>query len=460
MVPVILRGLGPAVFGAWIVLNTLMITMQLFNLNIGLTTIRQIALLAGRGNHRAVNLALSAIIRITILLGVGAFGIGILISMVLPHWNFLGIDEAVAGNVTACIMLSTVIVGAKYLDQVSQSVLKAYERYKPAAILNLCNRTGLLFVNVVLALMHAAIIDLLVANLVFTTLYLLICMFVIRRSVPTLRLYLFRANPMTLGILSFSVWPWMQSIIAVLVFQTDRFWVSSTAGLEAVSSYGLVATMFNHIHMIFAAMAGWILPRISGMVAQGNDPARLYNQVRGILFGIIVSSLIVFYFASPYLFPVWVGQDTYQSMAPYIRAFTCFELVCAHTIMPFFYLNAAGREKEGTMLTLFYGAGCYILMVMGLQLTGSPEYLVHGMTLSLCLTMPVVNYIVKKRLYGRATVKEIIGEMVPIYLAIASIVLPQWWMSALLIPVILILLYQFYVSPFFERKLWRLPVNR
>ena len=77
MVPVILRGLGPAVFGAWIVLNTLMITMQLFNLNIGLTTIRQIALLAGRGNHRAVNLALSAIIRITILLGVGAFGIGI-----------------------------------------------------------------------------------------------------------------------------------------------------------------------------------------------------------------------------------------------------------------------------------------------------------------------------------------------------------------------------------------------
>ena len=455
MVPMMILGLGTEAFGLWIVLNTLMTTLQLFNLNIGLTTVKQLAACAGRKDYEGTNRMLSAILTVTISLLLLVTLIGGVISLVQPRWNFLGIGAATAGNVTACILLSALITGLKYLDQVFQSVLKGHELFRLAAILNLVNRCGLLLLNVLLAISGASIITLLFANLVYTIVYLLIHWLFIRRSLSFIRFSLRPRREEIGAVLSFSVWPWLQSIIVVIAFQTDRFWVSSHSGLEAVSAYGLVATMFNHIHMIFIAMAAWILPRISGMVEQGDNPGEIYGQVRGLLFAVVVSGLLLFYYASPFLFRVWVGAPMAATMAPYIKAFTVFELLFAYTIMPFFYLNASGHERKAAAITLLYSAVCYLFMIGGLKLFGSPEYMVHCMSLSFCLTMPVVNYLVRKNLNGYAAWGEVLVEMSPVYLAVLVIYMPHLWMSLLALPIVAVLLYQYYLSPVIEQRLWK-----
>jgi O-antigen/teichoic acid export membrane protein len=459
MIPVMMNGLGPTVFGLWIVLNTLMTTLQLFNLNIGLTTIKKLSGYAAAGDERKLNLALNAILRITLLLIAGVSCIGLLIAFVLPHYNFLGIDSRIAGNVTACIVLAALITGTKYLDQVFQSVLKAFERYRSAAILNLFNRLGLLSVNVMLAVRHSSVQELLLANIAFTLLYLLVHFLFISRSLPMLHFSLGDGRLLTGSVLSFSMWPWFQSIIVVIAFQTDRFWVSSYSGLEEVSSYGIVATMFNHIHMIFAAMAAWALPRISAMVARGDNPQATYDQIRGILFSVAITTLVVFNYCAPALFTFWIGGEAYRGMSVYIEAFTIFELLFVHTIMPFFYLNAAGKERAATRVTFFYSLGCYVMMIAGLHVFKEPLFMIHGMSLSLCVSMPVVNYFVKRQLSGTASVKRTIAEMLPVYLAILMVWLPQSWVGLLLIPLIAVFLYQYYLLPIVEQRLWRLPVK-
>jgi len=459
MVPMLMKGLGTVAFGVWIVLNTLMTTLQLFNLNISLTTVKKLSSHAARQDQEKLNLELSAILRITLFLLIFVTALGWIITMIVPVWNFLGISADASGNLTACILLAAFITGLKFIDQVFQGVLKAFELFRPAAILNLINRIGLLLVTVALALAHVNVEQLFVANAVFTLAYLLVHWIVIKRSLPMLHISLVEGKKLKRSVLSFSKWPWLQSIIVIITFQTDRFWVSSFAGLKEVSAYGLVATMFNHIHMIFIAVAAWIFPRISGMVARGDDPEPIYRSVRGLLLTIVTVSLLLFYYASPLLFGIWVGKDMYAGMAPYIKAFTGFELLFAQTIMPFFYLNASGKERLATGTTLFYSTACYLTMIAGLILFHHSEYMIHGMTLSLCFTMPVLNILVNKYISKRSALKESMLEALLIYLALALIYMPQFWLKALLLPAILLMLFQNYLLPLFQQRLWKQQVK-
>ncbi len=459
LLPVLMKGLGMTVFGMWIVINSLMTTLQLFNLNIGITTIKQLSAHAASRQTEKLVRTFSAILRVTlVLLGIVSLA-GILIALIQPYYNFLGLGQDTGGDITACILLAALITGLKFLDQVFQSVLKALEAFRPAALLNLFNRLGLLGINVFLALQHSSVQELLVANFVFTVGYLVLHLLVLNAQVPGFRLTLKTEKRYTRSVLSFSLWPWLQSLIIVITFQTDRFWVAAFAGLETVSNYGIVATMFNHIHMIFAAMTAWALPRISGLVARGEDPSQIYGKTRNVLSATAIISLVGFDLLAPYLFPVWVGAAAYTGMAPYIKAFIAFELLFIHTVMPFFYLNAAGREREATRITLFYCLGCYGTMVAGLYLYREPVYMILGMAASLAFSMPLVNYFVQRYLTGTASVPDILKDMLPAYAAVILIFLPWTWMSAILIPLLMLGIYQYYLSSFITRKIWKLPAK-
>lgn len=456
MVPILMKGLGPVAFGLWVVLNTLMTTMQLFNLNIGLTAMRHVSSEAANGNEQKINRLINTLLLITALLVAIVLCIGVLLVLIIPRFDFLGLKELTARDISICLLMSALIAGIKFFDQVFQSILKAYEYFRQAAILNMINRIGLLAVNIFLAVQHATVIDLLKANVIFTVVYLALQFMVIRHKLPFIRLYLRGNKTIFRSLLHFSMWPWMQSIIVTLAFQTDRFWVASTAGLKEVSAYGLVATMFNHIHMIFVAMATWMLPRISGMVARGDDPGTIYYQVRNILTSVVMISLLCFYFASPLLFRIWVGDATYQSMAVYIKAFIIFELLFMHTIMPFFYLNASGNERLATWITLGYSAGCYVLMIAALLIMKHPVYLIHGMSISLCISMPLINKIIGRRIGINSSS---IGEMLPAYLAILLIYSPYLWLQLILLPALFLLFYHYYLAEIIAQKKWKQPVR-
>lgn len=142
-----------------------------------------------------------------------------------------------------------------------------------------------------------------------------------------------------------------------------------------------------------------------------------------------------------------------------IKAFTVFELLFIHTIMPFFYLNAAGKENEGTKLILLYGAVCYALMLVGLYATKQSVYMIYGMMLVLCITMPIINLKVRIYLSGKNDWKRIFLEMLPSYLAAFCIFFSNYPLTAILLPVLIITLYKPYLSYFLKQKPWKQPVN-
>ena len=454
-VPLMMRRMGADAFGFWIILNTLMTTLQLCNMNLGVTSIRYVSAGLAEDNDEKVTDSINAIFRINFIIVIAVMAIGGLLSFTVAGNGWWGLHQTTVSYVFLCLLLAVMLACLKFFDQVFQGVLKAREHYKTASLLNMVNRFGLLLINLSLALYGSPVITMLWVNVLFNIAYLVAYFLLIRRAFPAYRIRRVHDRSLVKLLLRFSVWPWLQSIVIVLAFQTDRFWVSSYSGLKAVSVYGLVSTMFNHIHMIFIAMAAWMMPRLSAMTSRGDNPTELYTQVRNALLTAIVTALLCLHALSPFLFGIWVGDEMYSQMSDYLRAFIVFELVFAHTIMPFFYLNASGRERAATVLTLLYCGLSYACMLGGLYFFGNAASMVLGMALAIGLTMPVANYVTAKKMGSPVSAAEAVAEMLPMYLACAFVYAPPGWIGPVLLVLIALTLWRSYVAELIKGGLWR-----
>lgn len=457
--PFLIKGIGVTAFGFWVVLNTIIITLQLFNLNIGLTTVRYVSVSIAKGDTMETNKLMNALLQICFMLLLLVTMIGIGMAYIFPRYDILKLNNAPVSSVSICLLLTAIISALKFFDLVFNSFLKASEKFKTASILSTVSKMGLLSINVLLAVNHYSVLHLLWGNIIYAVLYLFVQVIIIQKAFPFFSFSLVREISLYKQLLQFSMYPWLQFLITLIAFQTDRFWVSSYAGLREVSAYGLTATIFNHIHMIFMAMASWMLPRIAAMTAKGDNPAKLYYSVRGLLLSFASCGLLFFYFAYPFVFRFWLGKELYGNMNTYVTAFIAFEIVFVHTIMPFFYLNAAGKERVATFTTLLYSAVCYLLMISGLYFFKNPVYMIYGMTIALCITIPIINTVVRKRIRLPQDKNSRFNrvEMLPFYIAITALFVPYQWMYFSLLIIVLVLLYRFYLVDFFNRNLCKQP---
>jgi len=455
LVPLLLRTMGFEVFGLWILLNQVVTILQALNLNLGVTAIKTVSFYSAADDQDKVNDTINGLFHITVALLFIALIAGLVPGYFAVKNGWWGLNSATVTNVFLCVVISTIIGGLRYFDQVCQNIFKAKERFKLASILNMINRFGLLFITLGLALLKYSLLIILWGNLVYISCYILVQFILIQKVIPYYKPGKLKDKTEYKSLIRFSIWPWLQTLIIILTFQTDRFWVAMFAGLKEVSSYGLVSTMFNHINIIFTAMALWMMPRIAAMTSRGEDPSALYHKVRGVLFGIIIFSLLLFYLVAPFLFRFWIGADTYNHMKPYIGAFVAFEIVFTHTILPFFYLNAAGKEQVATYLTLLYCAATYICMIGGLYIFMNTVSLVQGMTLSLCFTMPVINAVVQKIMHGTWSLKKTVLEMLPTYAAIVIVYSQNIWVTVLSGLILIGFLWKYYLSNVFQKGLWK-----
>lgn len=457
--PALVSGLGAVAFGLWMLVNSIVVTLQLFNLNIGVTTIRYVSQSMASAKDEDTNVLINAIFQVITFLLFVVLVVGVLMAWLIPQFHALQLSDAPVQNISLLLFLSAAFAGLKFFDLVCNSLLKAAEHFRAAAILNTTNRSALLLINVTMARAGASVQDLLLANLVFAVVFILLQLYVLSRKFPFFSLLFHRQVHWYQPLIRFSFFPWLQFLLVILAFQTDRLWVAHYAGLKELSSYSLVATIFNHVHMIFIAIAGWMLPRLSAMTARGEDPMPLYQNVRAMLLLLSTGALLCFFALYPYLLPMWIGAGVFSGIAPYVRAFIGFELVFIHTIMPFFYLNATGKERLATATTALYAVPAYLLMVGAIYWYHSPLVMVRAMTGGIAVAAPILNFIVDRRSGKRTQLLMAYFELLPFYLAITMLYVPGIWPKVLLLVIIAGLLLQNYLPDIRKTKTWRQQIT-
>lgn len=381
-------------------MNSIIIMMQLFNLGLGAATFKNVAVHAGIKNFDNViktintNFSLSFILHVLcILIGAG-IGVGI------KYFSLFNIETSYTHLAATGALFGGFIVGLKFYEQLVTYTFKAFERFDLAAWINSGIRLTALFVNIILVYLGYGLISLFISTIAVSLIGIFVGILFIKKQVPGYFPAFHFSKASINQELNFAVWTWLQSLAIVITFQCDRFFVLTYIGLSTLTYYGLVATMFNHIHMGFSAIVPWLAPKVTRLKTQGVDSKELYMTSRNLCLVISLSVLLVFSMVSAPLLKMVISIDKYNHTVEYIKLFTLFELFFVYTIVPGSYLNAGGHEKLNFYIVLFYCTVIIIGILTGYKIYKTAEGILIGLIAATAIAVFVQNLIISKKTFS------------------------------------------------------------
>lgn len=388
-IPLFLAQLGSEDYGIWMFVNTIVILLQSLNLGLNTSTYKHVSSALSTKDEAQINQTLTTNLSLTMLLSVVGFLIIGIVAFFIVQFNVF-IDASVQkSTLVYSLFLGGFILFSKLTEQILYTIYRAFEDFKYVTFISITSKIVTVLGSVILAYITNNIVLVLLYNAIISLLFLFINYRLIRRFLPFYRFHFHLSKSAIKFEVNYSFFVWLQSIAVVLTYQGDRLLVSSGFGLETLSYYTIVATIFNHIHMAFAALTGWVFPQIAKNQNDTTYIKQLYLNTRNVSAFIAVSLLAVFTFIATPLFEVWLGADNFQHIAKYLNLFAMFEFVFIFTIMPNFFLNGSGYEKLNLKITLVYT----LLNVFGMLVGYFAWHSVTGILIGLFVTTIIGMFI-------------------------------------------------------------------
>jgi len=383
--------LGTAQYGIWMLINTIVISMQAFNFGIGGSVFKSVALYTGTNNRQGKLDAVNNSISITMLL----FGICVVTACVVAYLvqfhGLLNVEAAFRSVSSKGIMLAGFIVGFKFLEQIFTNYFKALEQFQVAAFIASGNKISALVLNILLAyFLNTDVLHLLMTIIAVNICFTCFSVYLLNRN---LKPFIFKFNlKLPKQEANFALFIWLQSLAIIITFQTDRYLVVNYFGLSVLSYYALTATIFNHLHMGFMAIFPWLAPKFTKLYARNIDSQDLYIAARNMVAVFSAILLLCLYLIYPFVFKIILGTNTANNVSSYVNYFIVFELFFVLSIIPTFYFNAIGHEKKYLYYTLFFALLALSGMSFFLWMYNKPIAVLYGLVIA-CIIWVFVQYV-------------------------------------------------------------------
>lgn len=419
-----IRHLGQAQFGIWMLINTIVVSMQLFNFGIGSTVLKNIALYTGKKDNTAKTGIINNAISITLLLFVFSLLLSTIGYYLVSTHHLFDIAAADRQLCARSCALAGLIVGFKFFEQIFTNYFKALEQYKIAALLGSGNRLGGLLLNILFVYFFKMDITGLLTIIIFVNgAFILLAFFLMQRSLPS---YTFKFNlKIPKQEISFAVFTWLQSLAIILTFQSDRYLIVSYFGLITLSYYALTATMFNHLHMGFNAIMHWISPKFTKLHAQELDSIELYTAARNVVTSSSLVLLMLFASVYPFVFKLILGTHTADAVYLYTKYFIAFEAFFVLGIVPTYYFNAVGHEKPYLYYIIFFCLLALTCMFSCIHLFHQPVAILYGLTVSCAISTLALITLLNKILTGSFQWWLSILQLLPAVFVCGFVLLPS-----------------------------------
>ena len=438
--------LGTTDFGIWMLVNTLIVGMQIFNFGIGPGVLKNMAYFLGTGDRNKMTQVWDQAMSISFVLVGLVASCAILLAVLVYYAGFLNVDESSLTSTTQCILLSGILVSCRFIEQIITAYYKAGDRFRNAALITIGNRLFPHLLNMVLlALIPGIGVRSILLNMVFINGCVIIIYCIrIRHSLSQTPFQFSLTKELSFSRFAFIMW--LQSLAMIIIFQADRYLVMHYYGFAVLSYYALTATIFNHLHMGYNATLGWLAPKFTRMYAQGIDTHYLYLAAQYWVILISVPSLLIFYFLYPTVFPWILGNEVAASIHLYVRYFIIFQLFFILTIIPAFYFNATGKELSYLLFIGYYLLSSLVMMWFFMRYIHQPISMLYALILATTIGVWVQNtiaeWIVFKSQFNMLRPAKL---MLPSLLASISILLSNtWWGQMSLLACLLSLYFLFF----------------
>lgn len=402
-IPFFMKHMGEEVFGLWMLMSTIIVAFQIFNLGLGPAIIKFTALYKRQEEIGKLSQIISAGLSSSFLLLVISIGVGFTISYFTKTGILFNLPVHLRESGATAISVTGCIIGLKFMEQALLHVFKGFERFDVYFYINNGIKFLILFINMVQAYYSQPLTMMLSINIIVTLLMIPLQIVILRKMLPGyLPFFSFKIKEL----FSFGFFVWVQTVIVIIVFQVDRYIVVLFAGPTELGYYSVVSTLFINIHGCITATVSWLIPRIGSGDADEFDDNRIYRHLAAFVLLIGLTSLLLFFVCYKPLIELWAGPAVFLRLKEYLLLFLAFELFYMLLIAPSMYITYSGHLKTGVLITYLTSIMNIAGIIIGFLLTRTITGIIEGLLFSTIAAMCIVYTIVHKKLFRKSLPAE------------------------------------------------------
>jgi O-antigen/teichoic acid export membrane protein len=417
--PMLLRGLGMAQYGVWVIATAAVSTGGIVAAGFGDANIQYVAGARNRKDAGAMLRAVRSMVGINLVLGT-AVGLSCWGLSPIAARHIAPSDESLQRMCLWSLRIASALMLVRAIESVCISTQRAFERYGAAVRISIVVRLLTLAVAVVLTRLERGVVSVMTAMAVLLVLGTAAQLWRLQQLIGAKSLLPAFDRDATSALVGFGLFSWLLAVAGVVFTQVDRLIVGVSLGATVVTSYALCVQMAQPIYGVASAALHFLFPYLSARrattpVSMLRKPILKAFAVNLLLVG--MGTAVALVYGGSFL-RMWVGAAVAQNadaiLAPIVWGFALLGL----NVTAYFALLALGRVRIVTCLNLVGGVAMLAGMVCLVPRAG-----VHGLamarlgygTISLLMYYPLVRLMYRRRAAalpsaGAASVCEPIWE--------------------------------------------------
>jgi O-antigen/teichoic acid export membrane protein len=376
--PTLLKHLGVAQYGIWIVATAALNTGSIIASGFGDANIQYISSARSYGDSGVLLRAVRSMLGINLLLGAALAAISwMLVPIAARH--VVGSAASLEAPCVLSLRLASALMLVRAVESVCVSTQRAFERYGAAVRISLFARVITVAAAVLLSMRGFGVAAIMVATACFMVLSTAAQLIRLKHYLGASSLRPSFDRQATSALFSVGAFSWLLAVSSVVFTQADRLLLGVSLGAATVTAYALCVQMAQPVYGIAASGLHFLFPYLSARSAT-SEPAAIRKAV---LAAFAVNLLIVaagtgiLLLYGPVALYAWVGRPVAQSATSILTPIVCSFALLGLSVTGYYSLLALGHFHMVTALNLSGGSIMLLLMVWLLQLQG-----VHGIAMA------------------------------------------------------------------------------
>jgi O-antigen/teichoic acid export membrane protein len=403
--PFFIKKLGPAEYGIWMIVNSIIISLGIVNIGAGDAAIKFISKYNALSDKENIKRIVASTFSLNVVITGIIILLGTILFFIVRNFNFLNIDAAYMTIASGSVLLGSVVFGMKQMEQLALSIFKGFERYDSSSIMSIISKFLLLIVQFIVVYSGYSLIYVFLASAGITVVVVFFEYVFVKIRIAYLSFFLRFDRGTIKEIFSFSSWSWTQSVLGIIAGHADRFVVITFAGPKFLAYYALASTIGGQIHQVFTATISWVFPKVSGKTERKEDLLPLYYKLQFLVISggtIIIGILLIF---QRQIFFTWLGAETYTHSILLIKLFLYLSFVNMISIVPYFFLLGANLIRISAIF-MFISVVLTITMMIIFYHFAAVNGLAYGKLISSLISIPLMLLFVHYNIIEKKDLKS------------------------------------------------------
>ena len=347
LMPILLTNLGVVDYALWVLVNSIIASIALFNFAGTDVVLRFVALeQASDKDTDSKNQAIGEITSTVFLVQLSVFG-GLLLLLCALYGLLKNLPFNTNG-ILIILLLAAPMFCFKQFEQLLYAFCKAFEDYRRFAMLSILSKLTFYAVQGIAACWLQEVIWVFGFALVNSLVLFAIQLYWLKSRYPMLQLVSRFSRQRLYLLRDFASWNWFSSLASMLTVHMDKWLVSGLMGLAVFGYYAIGVLVFNQLYTVLSASLNWVFPKVTKQqLTADNQHAMVKDYYLQLLLTISLGFIVSFSLSElTVVFKLWLGNESFPQAWYYIELFLLIFPLYVMSVIPYYYLLAKGLVRQ------------------------------------------------------------------------------------------------------------------